>query len=407
MLTVLGIVVGLWLLTRLWEIVVLLAIALVLAGTLSPLVDWLEQRRIGRSFALGLILLGLVLGTLGLAALVIPALIGQVQALIAGAPAMQNRLADTLAQFPPLANEATSVRTATPEALLAPLGASALSVAGSVVDVVALGLTTAVLAFYILADRERVQGLLFALLPRHVHLRVARILLDMETVVGGYIRGQALTSALISAFVFVLLWRVGTPNALAFGAFAGFADLIPFVGGILVLIPAVAATLPVGLVPAIVVFAAIFLYQQFESHVLIPRVYGRTLRLSAVAVTLALLAGGTLLGIIGALLALPVAAGIRVIVQDLRIDLPGEQSGEAAQHVEEEQAEAAYAAQTQGATATEAAAVATAMLVEQDEQEREAAEQVEGGGQSASDEGSAATGPLPLGVPPDRLAAQG
>jgi hypothetical protein len=74
----------------------------------------------------------------------------------------------------------------------------------------------------------------------------------------------------------------------------------------------------------LIVAASMVLYQEFESRILVPRVYGRTLRLSPAIVLVALLIGGTLLGMLGALLALPVAAGVQMIVRELRVELPGE-----------------------------------------------------------------------------------
>lgn len=372
LLSVIAIAAGLWLLLRIWEIILLLVIALVLAGTVSPAVGWLERHRVKRPLALGLILVALLAAVIGLGALVIPAFVRQVRDLIAAAPTIQARLADYAARVPALADRADAIRTAQPTRLLAPLGASALSFAGAAAQVVILGLTVVVLAFYLVADHERVQGFAFALLPRRYHLRAARILLDMETVVGGYVRGQALTSLLIGIYVFVVLWFAGTPNPLALAVFAAFADLIPFVGGILALAPAVLATLPQGVLPTLLVGAAIVAYQQVEGHVLIPRIYGQTLRLSPLAVLVALLIGGQLLGIVGALLALPLAAGLRVVVEQLRIALPGEQPGEATQRVTDARAEALYATQTEGSSAVEAAVVATALAEEMQEEEQAA-----------------------------------
>jgi putative heme transporter len=114
-----------------------------------------------------------------------------------------------------------------------------------------------------------------------------------------------------------------------------------------------------GRVAAIVVLVAIIVYQELESRLVVPRVYGQTLRLSPVAVTIALLAGGKLLGIIGALLALPIAAGIRVLVEDLRIDLPGEQPGEVGVRTASDRAETLYADRADGVSLDEAAAIAT------------------------------------------------
>jgi predicted PurR-regulated permease PerM len=375
--SVIGIAVGLWLLVQIWQIILLLIIALILAGTLSPILAWMEQHRIPRTVALGLILVVLVGGIVGLGALVVPALVTQVGILATDAPTMQGQVADYLASIPVLANSATAVRSFQPQQLLDPLAASALSFAGAAATGVILGLTTVVVAFYLIADPQRVKGFFFALLPRRFHLRTARILLEMEAVVGGYVRGQALTSLLIGIFVFVVLWIAGTPAPLALAVFAAFADLIPFVGGVLVLAPAALATLTVGLVPALIVAVAIIAYMQVESHILIPRIYGQTLRLSPLAVLVALLIGGQLLGIIGALLALPIAASVRVLIEQLRIDLPGEQPGEDTQRTLDDEAEAIYAEQTKGVSALDAVVVATSMAEDALEEEQAAVGRVE------------------------------
>ena len=363
--SVLAILVGLWLVVLLWQIILLFVIALILAGTLSPILAWMEQHHIPRTAALGIILVALVVGIFGLVALVVPALVTQVGILVTGAPTMQGQVADYLASIPILARSANAVRSFQPQQMLEPLATSALSFASAAATGIILGLTTVVLAFYLIADPQRVKGFFFALLPRRFHLRAARILLDMEAVVGGYVRGQALTSLLIGIFVFVVLLIVGTPAPLALAVFAAFADLIPFIGGVLVLAPAVLATITVGLLPALIVAVLIIVYMQVESHILIPRIYGQTLRLSPLAVLVALLIGGQLLGIIGALLALPIAASLRVIVEQLRIDLPGEQPGEDAQRALDAEAEALYAEQTEGVSALDAAAVATSMAEEE------------------------------------------
>lgn len=359
---------GVWLMIRLWQVLLVLVLALVLAGTLGPAVAWLERHRLPRLLALGLVLVGLLAAAGGLVALVVPAFAGQVGDLAVAAPSLQARLADYAAGVPALAGQAATLRAADPGRLLAALGTASVGLAGAAAQSVLLGLTVLVLAFYLIADHERVQGFAFALLPRRYHLRTARVLLEMGTVVGGYVRGQALTSLLIGTFTTLVLAVLGVPNALALGVFAAFADLIPLVGALLAVLPPVLAALARGPVIALVVLVALVLYHQVESHWLIPRIYGQVLRLSPLAVLVALLVGGELLGVVGALLALPLAAGLRVLVEQLRIDLPGEQPGEAAQRATDDRAEAAYAAQAAGTPAIEAAAIATGIAeVMQDE----------------------------------------
>jgi predicted PurR-regulated permease PerM len=365
---VVALVATVWLLGRIWETLLLLVVALILAGALAPLMGRLEARGLGRGGAVGVILLGLVAALGALGALVLPALVGQVQGFVAAEPQLQAQLAARAAAFPPLAGQAAAIRDAQPIALLAPLAAGVLGYAGAAAQVVVLTLTVVVMTLYLLADQERIRGFAFALLPRAYHVRVARILLDMGTIVGGYMRGQALTSLAMGVVVFAVLAATGTPNPLALAAFAALADLVPLVGGFLVLIPVTLAALAQGPVVAAIVFGVILAYQQLEGHILIPRIYGQTLRLSPLAVLVALIVGGQLLGIIGALLALPLAAGLRVLVEDLRIALPGELPGEASERDRDARAEEAYAAGAEGSSALEAAGLATTIAAEAQEE---------------------------------------
>jgi putative heme transporter len=361
---IVAVVLGLWLLARLWQVLLVLAVAAVLAGTLKPLLVGLEARSFPRPLAIGGTLLLLVLPLAGLGTLVGPQLGSQVREVVVAAPALQGRLAGVLAGQPFLAPLADTIQGFTVDRAAGSLADEALPLAGQAAEAVLLGLVAIVLAFYLLADRERMAGTLYALLPRSFHVRTARVLLDLETVVGGYVRGQAVTSVLIALYVFAVLTVAGTPNALALAVLAALADLIPFVGGVLALTPAVLATLGLGVGKATAVGVAILLYLWFESQLLVPHVYGRTLRLSPVTVTVALLAGGELLGIVGALLALPLAAAVRVLIVDLRVDLPGEQPDEGPERAAEERAETAYAACTAGAPAGEAAVVAARLAEE-------------------------------------------
>ena len=174
-------------------------------------------------------------------------------------------------------------------------------------------------------------------------------------------RGQLITSAGMGLFTFVLVSMCGLPNALSLGLFAGLVDVIPFVGGLLATIPVVLLALPLGTPTAVAALAGMAAYQEFESRVLVPRVYGHVLRLSPPVVVLSLLAGGILLGIVGALLALPVAAGLQMILEELRVELPGDDSDDPSKRAKDEKTEAAYERMSAGSTAPEAAQIAKVM----------------------------------------------
>jgi predicted PurR-regulated permease PerM len=218
--------------------------------------------------------------------------------------------------------------------------------------------TAVVLSFYFLADGKRTQGALYAIVPREFHMRLARIIHNLETIVGGYMRGQLITSAAIAIFTFVLLVICQVPNALSLALFAALADVIPFVGGFLAAAPAILSALPRGLPVVTVVLVALFIYMEFESRILVPKVYGHVLRLSPTAVLLALLAGGTLLGVMGALLALPIAAGLQMILEELRVEMPGDDSDDRPARARNAKTEATYERMSAGSTAPEAGQIA-------------------------------------------------
>ena len=238
------------------------------------------------------------------------------------------------------------------------VGKQALEFSSRAIEVVGWGLTTLALAFYILADPSSTQAALYAIVPRRFHIRLARIMLNLETIVGGYMRGQIITSVLMALFAYVLLRACGVKNPLPLAVFAGITDVLPLIGGFLGAVPLVAAALPRGTVIAVVVVVAFAAYQEIENRIIIPRVYGHVLRLPAWAITIALLIGAKLMGIVGALLSLPVAAGARMILEELRFELPGDGTVDPELRARDQRVENLYAtlaAETGPATSAEIA----------------------------------------------------
>jgi putative heme transporter len=361
---------GCWLLIQLAPVVLVAVVALFLVGTLNPGVEWLERRRIGRSWGIALVFGSLLLLGALLAALTLPALIAQARDVIEHEPELRNKLADLLAKSHALAALAQSLRHVEYGSLAKASAGTALVASTRVFEFMGYLLSSVFLALYIMIDRDRLRGALFALVPRNYHIRLSRVLINLEVIVGGYIRGQALTSALMAVFTFILLVGCSVPNPLAIAVFAGLADVLPYIGAVLSVLPAAAAAATQGLVTTLVVVAAMLAYEELESRFLVPRIYGKTLRLPSSMVLLALLAGGTLMGIVGALMALPLAAAIRMLVEELRVELPGESSDDAPQRASDARAEQEYAERSEGMPAEQAAAIA----VEISEERRQVAD---------------------------------
>ncbi len=273
---------------------------------------------------------------------------------------MQMQFADTLARFPLTAALADTIKGTRATNLLQKGSGAVLRYGAAIVEGVAYVVGAMFLALYFLLDRDRMRGGLFALVPRSYHLRLANMLAKSEVIVGGYLRGQIITSILCGLFAFGVLAIARVPNALAIGAFAALADVLPYIGAFLVVGPAFLLALhSTSLTVALIVAAVLAASQELESRVLVPRIYGRALRLPSAVVMIALLFGAKLLGIVGALLALPVAAAIRMIVEELRVDLPGEPPVPVERQAKEAIVEAVFELNTAGLPAASAAAVAT------------------------------------------------
>ena len=348
----------LWLAYELRVVGLVLLTALILAGTFNPLIEWMERRSIKRLFALIILFIALSSVAALLLFLTLPPVIEQVTHLVQDAPALRARLIAFLSERSVTLPLAHIVQSAEIDQAFARVEHNVMGYGSQVAKMLGYGGTTLVLSFYLLSDGKRARGVVYAMVPREYHMRLARIIQNMETIVGGYMRGQLITSAAIGVFTLLLLVACGVPNALSFAVLAALFDVIPFVGGLMMILPAFIAALPRGLPVAIAVLVSFGFYSEFESRILVPKVYGRVLRLSPTVVILALLAGGTLAGVMGALLSLPIAAGLLMILDELRVEMPGDDSIDRSKSARNAKTEARYEQMSAGSAAPEAGQIA-------------------------------------------------
>src|SRR3954463_8716507 len=244
---ILGTMSAIWLLHELWIVVLLLVVALVFAGTFNPVVEAMERRRIKRGLALVILFCASIVVVSLLVFLTVPPIAEQLAEIVRGAPANREKLIALLAQNSLTVPVAHAVQNAGLEQTFAGLEKYLLGYSSQAVKVLGYFVTTVVLAFYLLADGKRTQGALYAVVPREYHMRLARILHNLERIVGGYMRGQLITSAAVGAGTLLLLVICDVPNALSLALFAALADVIPFVGGFLAAALAFLSALPRGL----------------------------------------------------------------------------------------------------------------------------------------------------------------
>jgi predicted PurR-regulated permease PerM len=362
---------GLWVLNQLLPVVLVLVAALIIVGTISPAVQWLEERRMRRGLGIAIVFTTLLVIAVLLITMTIPSLVAQATSLLDQEPALRARLVNWLAGSHLTSPLAELLRKVHSGDFVRMVTSNAIEISTRVVTILAYILSSVFLALYIMIDRDRLRGGFFLVVPRSHHIRLSRVMLNLETIVGAYMRGQVITSVFIGVFVFVLLTACGVSNALAIAVFAGAADVLPYIGALLSVGAAVTAALSRGPTVIIVVLVLMLAYETFESRVLVPRIYGRALRLPSSAILLSLLAGGVLYGIAGALLALPVAAAVLMLIEELRVELPGQQ--EQAQDVEirerDDRGEEEYERRAEGIPAEQAAAIAVEISADRHKEE--------------------------------------
>lgn len=358
MLLLIAVAAGTWIAFQLLPVALVVLLALFWIGTLNPIVDAVTRRGLSRPWAVGLVFLVVFIAFVLVGVVTLPPLAAQVRALAEKAPELQKSLADRLAGSAFGAGLADSVRSTQGGELLQKGLREALAYSPRFIEILTYGAASVFLALYFMLDRYRMRGAVYAVVPRRFHLRLARITMNLEVIVGGYIRGQVITSAIMAVFVFGLLVACRIENSVAFAVLAGLTDVLPMVGFVFLVGPAGIASLSHGALITAIVVIALTAYQEFENRVLVPRIYGRVLRLPPSVVILALLVGAKLMGILGALLALPVASAILMLIKELRLALPGERAEDSLLRERDEAAEREYEARAGRFPAKEAAAIA-------------------------------------------------
>jgi predicted PurR-regulated permease PerM len=306
-------------------------IALFLAAVLNPAVNWLQRRHrfIKRPLAIGLTYLGVVVALLFVVGIFLPLLVDQINGLTkfvsaaAQAPegpteyirgiAKQNGLGGLLHRF---SVELADLRKQLGE-LLRNLFSSTGAIAVGVAGFVAALATVLTLTFFLLLGSERYVNAGVGLFPEAHQPLVRRLLEQSAGAISGYITGNLAISVICGVTTFVVLLILGMPYAAPLALLVAVLDLIPLVGATLGGALLVIVGLFVEPWKAVVLLVFVLIYQQVESNFLQPIVYSKAVQLNGLVILIALLVGGQLLGIPGALLAIPVAEIIRIVVTEL------------------------------------------------------------------------------------------
>ncbi len=299
---------------KLVSVLILLIIAILLAVMLEPLVVWLEGHHVRREIgvlAVGFVLIGLLVVFF---AVILPATASQLTDLIKNLPAALDRIEKSIPAGAPWIRQIFARLSPTPTSPNIQSWMQRGMAAGLyAIEAVTAIILVLVVTIYLLVEGRQFYAWLVSYVPRRYRRQVAETAAESSKVVMAYMRGQVITCFLCGGWVFLMLLLLHVPGALPLAVVAFLADIIPVVGTIAMTVPGVLIALSVSPTAGALALLGYLLYHLVENYVIIPRVYGKQMRLSTLAVLLSVAIGGTLVGVAGAVLVLPFVAAYPIV----------------------------------------------------------------------------------------------
>ncbi len=325
------VVIGLLFIYQIRNIFVFIIIAVLLAYLAHPPVRWLRRHRVPRSLAIIIVFLGLFLFGLVLVGITVPIIYTEATQLVGEIPhaleSMETRLnALFISYFPESTQQfafreyfyqfVDSIKTNLPATLQHSYSFVSRTISGTVTFLLGLVLIP-LMGFYFLVDAERFKRAFKLLFPRAYNERIETTIWQMNLMLGRYVRGQLMLSLIMGTMVAIGLTVLGVKYAVLLGIIAGIAELVPMAGPIIGFVPAglLALTIsPWKLVLVIIFYALLHL---FENNFLVPRIMGKNMDLHPLTVIIAMIIGAQVFGLVGVLMALPVTAAVKIVLNVL------------------------------------------------------------------------------------------
>jgi predicted PurR-regulated permease PerM len=294
-----------WLCWYLFDTILLIIVSLMLAAALFPIVYKLMQRKIPITLASVLVVLVLFIPIILIIVTIVPGLIQQFPEIVT----QLNLVVNKAAILPP------EVRNSNFSQYAQNAGSYLLQSTSKITSSLAKFFTVIFLTLYFLIDSKRLHEIVLSLIPEENQEKANKLSDEVTRINGQYIRGNLLISAICGVSIFIGLSFMGVPYAGALALFAALTDLLPQIGAFIGATPAIIIAFAMSPTTGVLTLLLFVVYQQIENNILAPNVYNKALDLSPALSFIAVLIGGSLAGIIGAFIALPIAASIPTIVR--------------------------------------------------------------------------------------------
>lgn len=323
-LMVLLIAAGFWLLYQIRWVVFIFFIALVIGTALKPVVDWLRQQGVSQILSMVLVYVLLLVILIGFVVLLVPTLVEQGVMFVNEIPTYYSQFRTMLTNSSSLVLQQLFWRLP-PELPIAAFSQPAeqeatdtmvqnLSSLGLFFKGTSMVIATLMLSFYWLLEGPRALQIFMLMIPIRRRDHVRELIKAIEAKVGGYLRGQIILCVVVGGMNLVAYTLIGLPDVLILALFAGVMEILPIIGPVLGAVPAILIAATIGFDKVIWVIVAMLIIQQLENAFLLPRVMNSSVGVHPIGTLLALFALGSVLGVWGAILAVPVGAIIQLLL---------------------------------------------------------------------------------------------
>lgn len=307
-------------------VVLVLFIAFIISSALSPLVHWLERRKVKKNIAVVIIYILSLLIVVGLVMLMVFPLAAQVTAFVQKLPELTEQFLEKVK--PLLGSYFAQELDGGLDSLLSEFAKQAVGLSDNLFQVIkqAWGvfgaiigsISVVILSLYMLIEHDNAVSAFLTVLPVTNRVRALKIITEIEDQMGRWFRGQMALSLIIGIMTWVAIEIMGLPFAFPLALIAGALEIIPNLGPTLAAVPALILAIAVGSVPQMIAVPIVYwLIQQIENTYIVPQVMKRAVGLNPLITMVAFLIGAEIAGVPGMLLAVPVAAVVQILIKEL------------------------------------------------------------------------------------------
>jgi predicted PurR-regulated permease PerM len=308
------IILGLVFLWAIRDVIILVLLVFVIVAALGPIVDKLQRFKIPRFLSVIIVYSVFIGAVIAMLSLFLPPLINQIKEFAQDLPSLYKKLVPVYQNIHsnPTWGNLLDKPVQSLSGQLNNVANSIFSIGGSIFTGLGAIVAIIVLTFYLLLEENGIRLFIKSLVPYKKKEMVVNLFDKVSEKWGGWLRGQFILMVTVGLVDYVGLMIFHIPFALPLALFAGFFEIIPYLGPILGAVPAVLVALTFSPWAALFIAIWYFVVQQLENYILVPKVMQKTVGLSPVVTIIAIIVGAKLLGILGVVIAVPVAAGISV-----------------------------------------------------------------------------------------------